>query len=118
MRVLVDWARFSIGLAALVVVAVFVLGGGGYAEYQGAGFGTGAVLGGIVGLLVAGSMLGVAAAIVDMHWHSRQMIGLLKEQNAHLAALVRAAGPAVAPPTAEPPTRASFPNLKNSKQAA
>ena len=93
MRLLVSWARISIGISAIVLVLTLIIVGGGMTKAAGYGSWVGAIVGGLGGLLVAGTILGLSAAIVDMHSHTRSLAELLKEmkeQNAQLVTLLRA----------------------------
>ena len=110
-RLLVVWARISIGIAAIVLVLALIIAGGGMTNAAGYGPWLGAVLGGLGGLLVAGTFLGLAAAIVDMHFQARTMVGLLKEmkeQNAQLVTLLRASADRkpISPQAADQPVQA------------
>jgi hypothetical protein len=64
--ILVSVGRFLTGAAAFLVVIVGVLGGGAASDQAHMGFLIGASVGGLVGLVIAGTVFGAIAALFQI----------------------------------------------------
>ena len=84
MNLLISVGRFSVELAALLVVLAGVtIGGGAGAAWAGTGSTAGMVVGGIIGLLIAGTLFGAIAALFQIAETNKKMLALLEQTAPH-----------------------------------
>ena len=82
MGILVSVGRFLVLVAAGLVVVAGIIGGGTVESQASNGFLLGAIVGGIVGLIIAGSLFGALAAVFQIADNTARTALLLEKLEA------------------------------------